>query len=258
MSVFFWTDKRTFFHELDPRIKILFVMFLFFMIFIINNIFEMIIISVLLFIFFILSDSLLSLKKILFLFLLIGFMTFVLWFFFYKSKSDEKIYFYKNFYYYKGALYYAALFSLRFLNMLLAGLLFLSITSYEDFAYGLLLFGLPYPVAFTVLLSFKLVDSFTTTAFTIVEAQKARGNDISKGSIIKRILSYIPLVVPLILNGVKKAQNLIVALETRGFSPHNKINIKDKYKIRKNDIIFILFIIILITLFNSKILFFKK
>lgn len=160
---------------------------------------------------------------------------------FYKGELTDDIY---------KKINYAGFLTLRLLNMLLAGLLFLCITSFEDFSYGLLLFGFPYPVAFTILLSFKLVDSFMNSAFLIVEAQKARGNDITKGNIFKRIKSYTPLVIPLILTGIKKAQNLVLALETRGFSPKNKINLDGKYKIKISDIIFlILFILSSIIIF---------
>ncbi|HPD18490.1 MAG TPA: energy-coupling factor transporter transmembrane component T, partial [Candidatus Goldiibacteriota bacterium] len=182
MSIFFYADKKTIFHSLDPRIKILFLIILFVFSFIINDVREMLVLLLFLVIVLIVSDSLLNLKKIAPLFLLIGIATFVLWFIFYRS--SEKIYFFKNFYFYKGALNHAGLFSLRFINMLLAGLLFLCITSYEDFSYGLMLFGIPYPVSFTVLLSFKLADSFISSAWTIAEAQKSRGNDVTKGSIV--------------------------------------------------------------------------
>lgn len=247
MSIFFYSDKNTLFHSFDPRTKIIFLIILFITAFIINNVQEMLVLFFLLLVILVISDSLLNLKKIFLLFLLIGFTTFILWFVFYKG--DEKIYFYKNFYYYKGAFNYAGLFALRFMNMLLAGLLFLCITSYEDFSYGLMLFRIPYPVSFTVLLSFKLVDSFISSAWIIAEAQKARGNDVTKGNIIKRIISYTPLVVPLILNGIKKAQNLIIALETRGFSPKNRVDIKGKYRINIKDIIFLIIILILFSVY---------
>ncbi len=256
MSIFFYSNKKNFFHLLDPRTKIIFLIILFIIAFFIDNIQEMLVLFFLLVFFLYISDSLLSLKKIFPLFLLIGFTMFILWFIFYKG--SEKIYFYKKFYYYKGAFNYAGLFSLRFMNMLLAGLLFLCITSYEDFSYGLMLFGLPYPVSFTVLLSFKLVDSFMSSAWTIAEAQKARGNDVAEGNIIKRIMSYTPLVVPLILNGIKKAQNLIIALETRGFSPKNKINLKGKYNIKTSDFIFIIIVLaIVITYISLKNFYYK-
>lgn len=241
MSTFFYKNKNTFFHGLDPRIKIICLLLFFLDAIIIKNITGMLILFLVILILFIFSDSLYSLKKILFLFLLVGVITFILWVIFYNGKEVGDIYKKMN---------YAGFLTLRLLNMLLAGLLFLSITSFEDFSYGLMLFGLPYSVAFTVLLSFKLVDSFMKSAFLIVEAQRARGNDITKGNILKRIKSYTPLVIPLILNGIKKAQNLVLALETRGFSPKNRINLDGKYKIKIIDIIFlILFILSSFTIF---------
>jgi energy-coupling factor transport system permease protein len=94
---------------------------------------------------------------------------------------------------------------------------------------------MPYPVAFAFSLSFRLVVVFVATGFTIVEAQKVRGNNVQEGSIIKRIRAYAPLLVPLILNAVKKAETLTLALESKGFSPQNKISIKGRFKMRLID-----------------------
>jgi len=153
---------------------------------------------------------------------MIGCATFILWVLFYSGPPG-------------GASVYAGAMSLRFIDMLLAGLLFLSITSLEEFSAGLILLGVPYPVAFTVSLSFRLVIVFIAAGFTIVEAQKVRGNTVERGSVIKRIKAYAPLLVPLILNGIKKAETLTLALESKGFSPGNKIQIKDRYRMKISD-----------------------
>ncbi len=251
MSVFFYSNKKTLFHLLDPRVKILCLILFFICSVIINIIIQMFILTRILLLFSGLSKSLLSLKKILPLFLILIVMTFILWIIFYKGEKEEKIYIFNNFYIYKEAMNYSAFLTLRLLNMLLTGLLFLSITSYEDFSYGLFLLGMSYALSFTFLLSFKLVDSFINTAFLIVEAQKARGNDVTKGNIFKRIKDYTPLVIPLILTGIKKAQSLIVSLETRGFSPKNKINLKGKYRMKIIDIISLFLTVLIIILIKN-------
>jgi energy-coupling factor transporter transmembrane protein EcfT len=125
--------------------------------------------------------------------------------------------------------------SLRFVDLLLAGLLFLSVTSLEEFSHGLMLLGVPYSMAFGLSLSFRLVTVFIATGFTIVEAQKVRGNNIAQGPFIKRIRAYAPLLVPLILSGIKKAETLTLALESKGFSPHNKIKPGARYAMRPSD-----------------------
>jgi energy-coupling factor transport system permease protein len=120
--------------------------------------------------------------------------------------------------------------------MLLAGILFLSIIAIEDFSNGLMLLSVPYAAAFAVSLSFRLVNTFINTGFLIVEAQEVRGNDATRGNIIKRVKAYAPLLVPLILNGIKKAETLTLALESKGFSPRNKPDVSGRYKIKTADL----------------------
>lgn len=106
------------------------------------------------------------------LFGIIGIMTFVLWLIFYNGPPGD-------------AHIFAAAMSLRFIDLLLVGLLLLSITSLEEFSAGLMLLGLPYPVAFALSLSFRLVIVFVATGFTIVEAQKTGEITCGKGLYLK-------------------------------------------------------------------------
>ena len=233
MNAFFFINKDSFPHRLDPRVKITGLFFFCILAIILNVLWEMGLMLAVLLSFFLFSKSGGNLKKMAGFFLLIGGMTFIMWTLFYRS--EEKIWIWGNLAIYSGAGTHAALMSLRFLNMLLSGLLFLSITSIEDFFGGMIMMGVPYPFAFAVSLSFRLVMVFMSNAFTIVEAQKIRGNDITKGGIIKRIRAYTPLMAPLILTGIKKAETLTLALESKGFSPQNKIDLSGKYHLRTPD-----------------------
>jgi len=233
MSVFFYTKKDTFLHSLDPRVKIAGLLLAFGAAVAAGGIALMLVLLAVLLGLFAAAKSLSSLRKMAALFVLIGIMTFVLWLIFYDgtdllgSLGPIRIY--------RDSVHYAAAMSLRFVNMLMAGLLFLSVTSLEDFCDGLILLGVPYRVAFTLSLSFRLVIIFTATGHTIVEAQKVRGNDVEEGGILKRIRAYVPLLVPLILNGIKKAETLTLALESKGFAPDNRIDIRGKYKMSARD-----------------------
>jgi len=233
MSAFFFINKNSFLHRLDPRVKIT-GLFLFCMLAIAGeSISQLGLMLAMLLLLFQFSKSGANLKKMAGFFMLIAGMTFVMWLLFYRSQ--EKLWVWGILAVYSGAASHAALMSLRFLNMLLSGLLFLSITSIEDFFGGMIIMRVPYPFAFAVSLSFRLVMVFMSNAFTIVEAQKVRGNDISKGSILKRIQAYMPLIAPLILTGIKKAETLTLALESKGFSPQNKIDLTGKYRLRAPD-----------------------
>lgn len=233
MSAFFFIKKDSLLHRMDPRVKITGLVFFCMLSLIVNSLWEMGLILAMLLSLFLFSRSGANLKKMAGFFTLIAGMTFMMWLLFYRS--EDKLWGWWHIAVYSGAGSHAALMSLRFLNMLLSGLLFLSITSIEDFFGGMIVSGVPYPFAFAVSLSFRLVMVFMSNAVTIVEAQKVRGNDIAKGSIIKRIRAYTPLMTPLILTGIKKAETLTLALESKGFSPQNKIDLSGKYRLRPSD-----------------------
>jgi len=244
MSVFFYSDKNTFLHRFNPMVKIALLIFLFIISVLCSNIYNMLFIFEFITVFFLLAESTANIRKIAVSFILIGLMTFILWLIFYQGSGDKIFVFYKN------SMRYAATMSMRFVNMLLAGILFLSITSHEEVSDGLVLIKVPYGIALAVSLSLRMVIIFISTGFTIVEAQKVRGNNMEKGGIIRRIKSYVPLLIPLILNGIKRAQSLTAALESKGFSPQNKIDIREKYSMNPRDIFAIclmgvLFIIII-------------
>lgn len=222
MSVFLYKKEDTFIHGFDPRIKIAALAWFFLAAALSSDIASLAAVSVLLLVCFILSKTAASILKTGWMILLVGVMTFALWAAFYKGEPA-------------GRAVFAGVMTLRFADMLLAGVLFLSITSVEDFSNGLMLLKLPYGAAFAVSLSFKLVSSFINTGFLIVEAQEVRGNDATRGNIIKRLKAYAPLLVPLILNGIKKAETLNLALESKGFSPKNKPDLSGRYKITTAD-----------------------
>jgi energy-coupling factor transport system permease protein len=233
MSVFFFLDEDSILHRLDPRVKITgFVFFCMLAVATASLSLLGLMLAGLLWLFLI-GKCGRNLKKMAGFFMMIAVMICVMWILFYRS--DEKLWAWKWFAVYSGAATYGATMSLRFLNMLLSGLLFLSITAIEDFFGGMILMKVPYPFAFAVSLSFRLVMVFMTNAFTIVEAQRVRGNDITQGGLIKRIKAYSPLITPLILTGIKKAETLTLALESKGFSPQNKMDFTGKYCLRTLD-----------------------
>lgn len=233
MSVFFYRDNGSAPQAFDPRVKILGLLALFAAIVLVDRLVLLAGIFAALVILLALARSLANLRKMAVLFLLVGAATFILWTIF--TPGQEKLRLIGGLTVTKEALDHASLMSLRFIDLLLAGLLFLSVTSLEDLQAGLVLLGLPYPAAFALSLSFRLVTVFAATGETIVEAQKVRGNNVERGSIIRRIRSYAPLLVPLIMNGLKRADTLRAALESKGFSPKNKVRPGEKYRMRVRD-----------------------
>lgn len=103
-------------------------------------------------------------------------------------------------------------------TFLVGGLLFLSITRVEEIAYALGQAGVPNTVGFTLTLAFRLVPVFFDAAMTIVEAQRCRGFDATQGSIWTRLRGYVPIIVPVFVGALRRADRMAMALEQRGFN----------------------------------------
>ncbi len=108
--------------------------------------------------------------------------------------------------------------ALKLETFLATGLLFLATTTVEEFAVALRSFGVPYRAGFVVTLAFRLVPVFLESALTVVDAQRCRGLDFTRGRVHQRIARYVPVIVPVFIGGLRRADQMAFALEVRGFS----------------------------------------
>jgi energy-coupling factor transport system permease protein len=112
---------------------------------------------------------------------------------------------------------YGAAMGLRLALLAFAGLIFLAATRIEDVTYGLTRLGLPFAVSFALTLSFRLVPLFSDTVRAIADAQRARGLDPAAGGLAARTRSFIPMIAPVFAGALRRADQLAVALESKGF-----------------------------------------
>lgn len=54
----------------------------------------------------------------------------------------------------------------------------------------------------------------------IMMSQKSRGSDFNSGSLFHRIKAFIPLFIPLFISAFKRAEDLAIAMEVRGYDTH--------------------------------------
>lgn len=157
-----------------------------------------------------------ALRRVGWLMVVIGIMSFILWGVFYPGGSGP-VHALGPFRLRESALLYGAGMALRLNLMLFAGLIFLTSTRVEEFTAGLERLGVPYPISFALSLSFRLVPIFTDTAHTILDAQRSRGLDPEAGGLVRRVRSYLPLLVPVFASALRRANSMAVALESKGF-----------------------------------------
>lgn len=70
-------------------------------------------------------------------------------------------------------------------------------------------------IAMMMSLALRFVPTLLEETDKITQAQKARGADMDSGSIIKRVKSYIPILVPLFVSAFRRAYELATAMECR-------------------------------------------
>jgi energy-coupling factor transport system permease protein len=106
---------------------------------------------------------------------------------------------------------------LRFLNVILAGGVFVATTDPVALVYSLMKAGVPYRYGFMVLMMLRFIPLFEAEITTVSNAQKVRGLELDKGSIRKLLLSIRYTVVPLVVSALSKADMLAMSMEGRAF-----------------------------------------
>lgn len=77
--------------------------------------------------------------------------------------------------------------------------------------------GFPAKVSYIVVSTIQIIPRFQARAVAILDAQRARGLEIS-GNLWQRWRAIVPLVVPLILSSLVDVEERALAVETRAFS----------------------------------------
>ncbi|HET7616464.1 MAG TPA: energy-coupling factor transporter transmembrane protein EcfT, partial [Bacillales bacterium] len=78
--------------------------------------------------------------------------------------------------------------------------------------------GLPvHEFALMISISLRFIPTLMEETEKIMKAQQARGTEFSSGPLKDRILAIIPLLVPLFINAFKRAEDLALAMEARGY-----------------------------------------
>jgi energy-coupling factor transport system permease protein len=180
-----------------------------------------------------LSGSLANVRRLRVLFLLVFLMTFVIWTLFYRQ--GEAWFSLGPLSVGPQSLRYALGMALKLTTFLAVGTLFLSTAKVEEFSYALTRLGLPYKIGFTMTLAFRLVPAFVESGFTVVQAQRCRGFDFDEGSIFQRIRRYVPVIVPVFIGALRRADNMAMALEARGFQSGRPRTFFQRYTFRPQD-----------------------
>lgn len=141
---------------------------------------------------------------------------------------------------------------LRMLVMTLAFLCMLATTRIQSIAKALVdRFHLPVEYAFMLTAALRFVPSFLEDSTVTLDAQSCRGYS-NRGNALKRLLSYVVVIRPLVMRAVAKSETLALSMELRGFGANTYKNMP------KEPFTVVDFVVLVIVIVLSSYPFWKK
>lgn len=116
--------------------------------------------------------------------------------------------------------------TLRFIVLVESFSVFFLTTSPDHLGLALEQTHVPYEFVFAFTTAVRFVPVLAEEAQTIMDAQKARGLELEKGNFLKRIRNYIPILIPLIVSAIRRSLELAEAMESRAWgATKNRTNL---------------------------------
>ncbi len=116
--------------------------------------------------------------------------------------------------------------TLRFIVLVESFSIFFLTTSPDHLGLALEQTHIPYEFCFAFTTAVRFVPVLAEEAQTIMDAQKARGLELEGGNFLKRIRNYIPILIPLIVGSIRRSLELAEAMESRAWgATKNRTNL---------------------------------
>ena len=127
--------------------------------------------------------------------------------------------------------------TLRFIVLVESFSIFFLTTSPDHLGLALEQTHIPYEFCFAFTTAVRFVPVLAEEAQTIMDAQKARGLELERGNFLKKIRNYIPILIPLIVSAIRRSLELAEAMESRAWgATKNRTNLY-VLKMHRGDIV---------------------
>jgi len=149
--------------------------------------------------------------------------------------------------------------TMRFIVLVESFSVFFLTTSPDHLGLALEQSRMPYEFAFAFTTAVRFVPVLAEEAQTIMDAQKARGLELEKGNLLKRIRNYIPILIPLIVSAIRRSLELAETMESRAWGAVKKRTNLYLLKLHKGDYALIgITVLILATVIYVRLFFFES
>lgn len=104
----------------------------------------------------------------------------------------------------------------------------------------------PRDIALTITITLRFIPTMFEEINKIIDAQRCRGASFKNKSLRKNLKSILSIFVPLFVSSINRAEELAIALESRGYNSSEKHTKFKSVKFKKRDMYAFLYLIILI------------
>jgi energy-coupling factor transport system permease protein len=129
--------------------------------------------------------------------------------------------------------------TMRFIVLVESFSVFFLTTSPDHLGLALEQTHIPYEFSFAFTTAVRFVPVLAEEAQTIMDAQKARGLELERGNFLKRIRNYIPILIPLIVSAIRRSLELAEAMESRAWGTTKKRTNLYVLEVRRGDVVLI-------------------
>ena len=233
MSLFLYIDHPTALHRLNPIVKVLGMLCFFVAAFVTQAPAAALPVAVAMCGLITAARAWRNVWRLRVLFVMVFIMTFIIWTLFFRG--GVPFFSWGPLHVSTAALRFALGMAIKLDTFLGVGIVFLSTTKIEEFAYALTRVGMPYKLGFTMTLAFRLVPVFLDSAATVVQAQRCRGFNFDEGNLLQRMRRYVPVIVPVFMGALRRADGMAMALEARGFQANTQRSTFEHFTFRRSD-----------------------
>lgn len=108
-------------------------------------------------------------------------------------------------------------------------------TSQRDLVRGLVKLGLRFDFGLALAIALRYFPAFGSIMDSVIDAQRSRGMEFEKGSILQRARKYVAVLGPAIVVALKTADTLALALQSRAYGARRQRTYLRELKMRTSD-----------------------
>lgn len=123
----------------------------------------------------------------------------------------------------------------RLIAFLASFSIFFLTTTPEELGMALTKFRVPYVYTFAFISAIRFTPILAEELQSIMDAQRSRGLELDKGNIFARLKRYIPILIPLMVNVLRRSYELAEAMEVKCFGAKKERTYLKELKAKRAD-----------------------